>query len=288
MSSAETELETVAVAYAQPVALSSFDNLKHLSTFMCPYGLVPKCLTTLTALHSLQLPSLSGPMSFPWTTMSRLTSLKLENSLMDEDSEHITLPESLHTLHITGPGKICLQALPKLADLVITQGHPDSQTLLSLTGLTQLSLKARDLSRPEKAAIFSALAMLHSLVHLQVDASPSSRQIKGLTSLSKLTSLELLNLAAWDETPCTVDALHYLLSMVNLQQLTCYFGANGRSYVAETMGQTMGHRSFGAGNLSDDTVESNTGPAVAFYLMSPVSTLKLAVRDETASDAESL
>jgi len=27
---------------------------------------------------------------------------------------------------------------------------------------------------------------------------------------------------------------------------------------------------------------------VAFYLMSPVSTLKLAVRDETASDAESL
>ena len=160
--------------------------------------------------------------------------------------------------------------------------------MLSLTGLTQLSLKARDLSRPEKAAIFSALAKLDSLLHLQVDASPSSRQIKGLTSLSQLTSLELLNLAAWDETPCTVDALHYLLSMVNLQQLTCYFGANGRSYVAETMGQPMGHRSFGAGNLSDDTFESNTGPVVAFYLMSPVSTLKLAVRDETASDAESL
>ncbi|KAL0044973.1 hypothetical protein WJX82_003742 [Trebouxia sp. C0006] len=35
----KTELETVAVAYAQPVALSSFANLKHLSTFMCPYGL---------------------------------------------------------------------------------------------------------------------------------------------------------------------------------------------------------------------------------------------------------
>jgi len=278
----------VAVAYARPVALNSFANLKHLRIYMCPYGLVPKCLTTLTALHSLQLPSLSGPMSFPWTTLSRLTSLKLENGLMDEDSEQVKLPESLHTLHITSPGKICLQALPKLADLVITQGHPDSQTLLSLTGLTQLSLKARDLSRPEKAAIFSALATLHSLVHLQVDASPSSRQIKGLTSLSKLTSLELLNLAAWDETPCTVDALQYLLSMVNLQQLTCYFGANGRSYVAETMGQPMGHRSFGAGNLSDDTFESNTGPVVAFYLMSPVSTLKLAVRDETASDAESL
>ena len=273
----------MAVAYARPVALSSFANLKHLRIYMCPCGLVPKCMTTLTALHSLQVPSLSGPMSFPWTTMSRLTSLKLENSLMDEDSEQVKLPESLHTLHITSPGKICLQALPKLADLVITQGHPDSQTLLSLTGL-----KARDLSRPEKAAIFSALATLHSLVHLQVDASPSSRQIKGLTSLSKLTSLELLNLTAWDETPCTVDALQYLLSMVNLQQLTCFSGANGRSYVAETMGQPTGHRSFGAGNLSDDTFESNTGPVVAFYLMSPVSTLKLAVRDETASDAESL
>ncbi len=58
------------------------------------------------------------------------------------------------------------------------------------------------------------------------------------------------------------------------------------------MGQPKGHRSFGAGNLSDDTFESNTGPVVAFYLMSdmmsPVSTLKLAVRDETASDAKSL
>ncbi len=211
MSSAETELETVAVAYAQLVALSSFASLKHLRIYLCPYGLVPKCLTTLTALHSLQLPSLSGPMSFPWTTLSRLTSLKLENSLMDEDSEQVMLPESLHTLHTTGLGKICLQALPKLANLVITQGHPDSQTLLSLTDLTQLSLKAQGLPRTEKAAIFSALATLHSLVHLQVDASPSSRQIKGLTSLSKLTSLELLNLAAWDETPCgcvTVPFVH--------------------------------------------------------------------------------
>lgn len=184
---------------------------------------------------------------------------------------------------------MCLQPLPWLAELVITDGPPDSQILPSLTGLTQLSFKARGhLQQPEKAAIFSALAKLESLVHLVVDASPSSRQVKGLTSLSKLTSLELLNLAAWDETPCTVDALQYLLSMVNLQQLTCYFGANGRSYVAETMGQPMGHRSFGAGNLSDDTFESDTGPVVAFYLMSPVSTLKLAVRDETASDAESL
>jgi len=280
----------VAVEYAQPAALSSFANLKHLRIYMCPYGLLPKCLTTLTALHSLEIASLLGPMSFPWATLSRLTSLKLKNSLTHEDSVQIMLPESLHTLHINSPGKICLQALPNLADLVITRGHPDSQTLPSLTGLTQLSIKARDPPRPEKAAIFSALAKLDSLVHLQVDASPSSRQIKGLTSLSKLTSLELLNLAGEDETPCKVDALQYLLSMVNLQQLTCWFCANGRSYVAETMGQPTGCGSFGAGNLSDDTSESDTGPVVAFYLMSPVSSLKLAVRDETASDwdAESL
>jgi len=123
-------------------------------------------------------------------------------------------------------------------------------------------------------------------LYLVVDASPSSRQVKGLTSLSKLTSLELLNLTGEEETLCKLDALRHLLSMVNLQRLTCWFCADGRSYVAETTGQPKACDSFGAGNLSDDTSESDAGPVVAFYLMSPVSTLKLAVHDETASDSD--
>lgn len=151
------------VAYAQSLALSSFANLEHLRIHMCSYALPPKCLTTLTALHSLELPLLLGLMNFPWTTLTRLTSLKLKNSLTHEDGAQIMFPGSLHTLHISSPGKICFQVLPKLADLVITQGHPDSQTLLSLTGLTQLSLQAQKLPRPEKAAIFCALPSLIAL-----------------------------------------------------------------------------------------------------------------------------
>ena len=267
------------------MALTSFANLKHLRIYMSPYASPPRCLTTVTALHSLEVTSPLPPVTFPWTTFSRLTSLKLKNSLTREDGAQITFPESLHTLHINSLGKIRLEALPKLADLVISQGHPDSQTLLSLTGLTQLSLKARDMSQPEKAAIFSAMAKLESLVHLEVDGSPSSRQVKGLTSLSKLTSLALLNLTGEEDTICKLDALRHLLSMVHLQRLTCYFCADGHSYVAETVGQPRGCDSFCAGNLSgDDISETDTKHVVAFYLMSPVSTLKLAVRDETASD----
>ncbi len=287
VSSAEAELETVVVEYAKPAALSSFANLKHLRIYNCLSALPPQCLTTLTALHSLHILSGLRSVDFPWTTLSSLTSLKLYNSFCHRDSAQIIFPESLHTLHINNPGKMCLQPLPWLAELVITDGPPDSQILPSLTGLTQLSFKARGhLQQPEKAAIFSALAKLESLVHLVVDASPSSRQVKGLTSLSKLTSLELLNLTGEEETLCKLDALRHLLSMVNLQRLTCWFCADGRSYVAETTGQPKACDSFGAGNLSDDTSESDAGPVVAFYLMSPVSTLKLAVHDETASDSD--
>ena len=273
------------VEYARPAALSAFANLKHLTIYECPSALPPQCLTTLTALHSLDILLGLHLGDFPWTTLCSLTSVKLNNRFWREDDVQIMFPESLHTLHVYSLGNISLQALPRLAHLVITNGHPDSQTLPSLIGLTQLRFKAQDHLLPsEKAAIFSALAKLESLVNLQVDASPSSRQVKGLTSLSKLTSLELLNLTGEEETLCKLDAVRHLLSMVNLQRLTCYFCADGRSYVAETTGQPRDCGSFGAGNLSDDTSESDTDPVVAFYLMSPVSTLKLAVRDETASD----
>ena len=219
--------------------------------------------------------------------MCSLTSLKLNNRFWHEDDVQVLFPESLHTLHVYSPGAIHLQALPRLAHLVITQGHPDSQTLPSLTNLTQLCFKAQDHLLPsEKAAIFSALAKLESLVHLQVDNSTSSCQVKGLTSLSKLTSLALLHVTGEEETRCKLDALRHLLSMVNLQWLTCCFCADGRSYIAETTGQSRGCGSLGAGNLSDDTSESDPDP-VASYLMSPVSPLKLAVRDESESDWDS-
>ncbi len=288
VSFVEMERETVAVEYAQPKALSSFANLKHLRIYMCRYGSLPKCLTTLTVLHSLEIASPLGPISFPWSTLSRLTSLKLENSLTNEDSAQVNFPESLHTLHINNPGKICLQTLPRLAELVITHGHPDSQTLPYLTGLTQLRFNAQGhmmhLSLMEKTAMFSALVKLKSLVSLEVDGTPSSRRVKGLTSLSKLTSLALLNQDGEEQTLCNLNALRHLLSMVNLQQLTCYFRADGHSYVAETVGQPSGGDIFCAGNLSDDISESDKYLSVAFYLMSPVSSLKLAVREENASD----
>ncbi len=77
VSSAEAELETVAVEYAKPAALSSFANLKHLRIYNCLSALPPQCLTTLTALRSLHI--LTGLLSvdFPWTTLSSLASLKL-------------------------------------------------------------------------------------------------------------------------------------------------------------------------------------------------------------------
>ena len=285
VSSAETERETVVVQHAQPKALSSFANLKHLRICMCRYNSLPKCLTTLTVLHSLEIASPLGPISFPWATLSRLTSLKLDNSLTNEDSAQVSFPQSLHTLHINHPGKICLRTLPRMAELVITHGYPDSQTLPYLTDLTQLRFNAQShLPHLEKTAIFSALAMLKSLVHLEVDGSPSSRQVKSLTSLSHLTSLALLNPTRQEETLCRLDDLRHLLSMVNLQRLTCYFCADGRSYIAETTGEPSGCGSLGAANLSDDTSESDKHLAVAFYLMSPVSSLKLAVHEETESD----
>jgi len=277
LSSAEAELETVVLEYAEPAALSSFANLKNLSIYNCIFAVPPQCLTTLTALHSLHILAGLRSLDFPWTTLSSLTSLKLHKTLWvaQRGSAQVIFPQSLHTLHINNPGNICLQTLPRLAELVITHGHPDSQTLPYLTDLTQLRFNAQShLPHLEKTAMFSALAKLKSLVHLEVDGSPSSRRVKGLTSLSNLTSLAVLNLTGEAETLCNLDALRHLLSMVNLQRLTCYFCADGRSYIAETTGEPSG----------GDTSESDKHLAVAFYLMSPVSSLKLAVREETASD----
>ncbi len=285
LSSAEAEIETVVLEYAEPAALSSFANLKHLSIYNCISAVSPQYLTTLTALHSLHILAGLRSLDFPWTTLSSLTSLKLHNSFCQGDSAQVSFPQSLHTLHISNPGKLCLQTLPRLAELVITHGHPNSQILPYLTGLTQLRFNAQGhLPHIEKTAMFSALAQLKSLVHLEVDTSLSSRRVKGLTSLSKLTSLALLNLTGEEETLCNLDALRHLLSMVNLQRLTCYFCADGRSYIAETTGEPSGYGNLGAANLSNDTSESDKHVAVAFYLMSPVSSLKLAVREETASD----